>query len=139
MADPITDSYRSENAFRNAVLWTIGRTAELYAGMMLAGEKDRLLQRAIAGSLAVQAFVSSWMFFTRNNPDIKLPSAEAVQNRDILGMFATYVIRSTLVGTGMYIAGFRDNIVRNSLAGGAVIEATVIALNYAKPELEVQS
>ena len=139
MADPITETYRGSDAFRNAVLWTIGRTAELYAGMMLAGEKDKVLQRAVAGSLAVQAFVSSWMFLTRNNPDIKLPSVKAVQERDYFGMFATFVLRSTLVAGGMYAAGFRDNIIRNSLAGGAVIEATVIALNYAKPELEVQS
>lgn len=139
MADPISDTYRGSDAFRNAVLWTIGRTAELYAGMTIAGEKDRVFQRAVAGSLAVQAFVSGWMFLTKNNPNIKLPSIEAVQNRDIIGMLATFVIRSTLVAGGMYAAGFRDNIIRNSLAGGAVIEATVIALNLAKPQLEVQS
>ena len=96
MADPISDTYRGSDAFKNAVLWTIGRTAELYAGMTIAGEKDRVFQRAVAGSLAVQAFVSGWMFFTKNNPNIKLPSIEAVQNRGIMGMLATFVIRSTI-------------------------------------------
>lgn len=139
MADPITETYRGSDAFKNAVLWTIGRTAELYAGMTIAGETDRVFQRAVAGSLAVQAFVSGWMFFTKNSPDIKLPSVDAVQSRDILGMLATFVIRSTLIGGGMYVAGFRDNLIRNSLAGGAVIEATVIALNLARPQLEAQS
>jgi hypothetical protein len=45
-------------------------------------------------------------------------------------MLRDWVGRSALVGIGMYLAGERDHLVRNSLAGGAAIEAFVVAWIY---------
>lgn len=131
--DKITAAHRSGD-LGTALLWSAGRTLELWAGMKMAGEEDRTFARAVAGSLAVQAVISGWMFYAKNRPDVKLPSIEAVQRRDLFGMVATYVLRSTIVGVGMVLAGFRDNVVRNALAGGAVIEASVIAFNQHEME-----
>ena len=131
--DAITAAHRSGD-LRTAFLWTAGRTLELWAGMKMAGEKDRVIERALAGSVAVQAVITGWMLYAKNRPDVKLPSIEAVQRRDLFGMVATYILRSTIVGVGMAVAGFRDNIIRNALAGGAVIEASVIAFNLKEME-----
>lgn len=133
MADAITEAHRTLDP-KTAVLWTAGRTLEIWAGMRIAGETDRVLERAIAGSVAVQAMITGWMLFHQNRPDVQLPSIEAIQRRDLFGMIATYILRSAIVGTGMVVAGFRDNVVRNALAGGAVIEASVIAFNLRELE-----
>ncbi len=48
------------------------------------------------------------------------PRAPWLMLRDFIG-------RSFLVGTGMYIAGEREHLVRNAMAGGAAIEFFVVA------------
>lgn len=47
------------------------------------------------------------------------PTAPWLMLRDFIG-------RSVLVGSGMYLAGEREHLVRNSLAGGAAIEFFVV-------------
>lgn len=131
--DAITAAHRSGD-LKTAFLWTAGRTLELWAGMRMAGEEHKVFERALAGSVAVQAVITGWMLYAKNRPDVKLPSIEAIQRRDLFGLAATYVLRSTIVGIGMVIAGFRDNVIRNALAGGAVIEASVIAFNLREME-----
>jgi len=54
---------------------------------------------------------------------------DAVEKKDILGILSTYTTRSLMVGIGMYLAGIRTNLVRDSLAGTALVEVGVIAWN----------
>ena len=42
------------------------------------------------------------------------------------------VTRAAMIGAGMYIAGQRENLVRNALAGSAAIESFVILWVFAK-------
>jgi hypothetical protein len=125
----ITETYLQGDKFKTALLWTAGRTLELWLAMKIAGQEDRLLERSLAGSLSVQAFVSGWMFLSEKINGAKIPSEIAIENRDPLEMLATTTARAVLIGTGMYIAGFRDGIVRDSVAGALTIEAVVIAMN----------
>ena len=125
----ITETYLQGDKFKTALLWTAGRTLELWLAMKIAGQEDRLLERSLAGSLSVQAFVSGWMFLSEKTNGAKIPSEIAIENRDPLGLLATTTARAVLIGTGMYIAGFRDGIVRDSVAGALAIEAVVIAMN----------
>lgn len=42
-------------------------------------------------------------------------------------MLRDWIGRSALVGVGMFLAGEREHLIRNSLAGGAAIEVFVVA------------
>ena len=99
MADTITEAHKTLDP-KTAVMWTAGRSLELWAGMKMAGETDRPLERAIAGAVAVQLAITGWMLLHRSNPDAKLPSIDAVQRRDIFGLLSTYVLRSAIVEIG---------------------------------------
>jgi len=124
----ITETYLQGDKFKTALLWTAGRTLELWLAMKIAGQEDRLWERSLAGSLSVQAFVSGWMYLSEKNNGVKLPSETAVEKMDPIGMLATATARAIIIGGGMYVAGFRDGVVRDAIAGSAVIEAVVIAL-----------
>jgi hypothetical protein len=95
--------------------------------MKIAGEKDRLVKRALVGSAAVQAAIFLWSKI-EGNMDKPLPSIKAVAEKDLLRMAATYLMRSGVVYAGLRLAGFRKNAWRDALAGCAVTEATVIAM-----------
>ncbi len=62
----------------------------------------------------------------------KLPSSDSAYQllqgdpNAIWLMLRDFVGRSALVGSGMYLAGEREHLVRNSLAGGAAIEFFVV-------------
>lgn len=128
----ITEAYLQGDKLKTAFLWTAGRTLELWIAMKIAGQEDRLLERSLVGSLSVQAFVSGWMWFSEKNNGVKLPSEVAVEKMDPIGMLATATARAVIIGGGMYVAGFRNGVVRDALAGSAMIEAVVIALQGAR-------
>lgn len=113
----------------DSLKWTASRALMLGLGMYLLGEDKQIVRRAIAGSLSVQSFVFLWTLLTRNQDRATLPSVDAVESQDILGIGATYIVRSVLVGLGMYAAGIRDNLVRDALAGTAFVEMGILAWN----------
>lgn len=61
-----------------------------------------------------------------------LPSSSAAADflagRDggLLGVVASTAGRAALIGTGLYIAGERDRLVRNAIAGALAIEVFVL-------------
>lgn len=115
-----------------AALWTAKRAAMLGLGMYMFGQSKDLPKRAIAGSLAVQTFVMAWTYFTRNQDKATLPSVDAVESGNMLDVLATYGVRSTMVALGMYAAGVRTDLVRDALAGTAMVEMSIIFWNGQK-------
>lgn len=105
----------------------VTRAMLLAAGMAAAGERKGLVRKAIAGSLAVHTFV--WLWSASNligGERATLPSSEAVLQGHPLSILYTYLARSMMVGTGLYLARQRDNLTRNALAGTAAIEISVL-------------
>jgi hypothetical protein len=111
----------------DVVKWTGSRAVLLGLGMYMLGEDKDLVKRAVAGSLAVQAFVMGWTMLTKHQLRATLPSVDAVEKKDVFGVLSTYTTRSLMVGIGMYLAGIRTNLVRDALAGTALVEIGVIA------------
>lgn len=110
------------------LLWSAGRALEIWVGMRIAGQKDRTVMRAIAGSVAVQAGIWAWST-VGDNMNKALPSIEAVQKHKIIDMFLSYLMRAGIMAGGMYVAGFRKDVIRDGLAGAFVTEVTVLAMN----------
>lgn len=115
-----------------AMLWTGKRALMLGIGMYMFGQGKDLPKRAVAGSLAVQAFVFAWTWLTRNQDRATLPSVDAVESGNPLDILATYLVRSTMVGLGMYAAGIRNDLVRDALSGTAMVELSILIWNGQK-------
>lgn len=107
----------------SSIDWTLRRSTLLLAGMYLAGERERLLKKALVGSLAVEAVVIADVAIRQHST---VTSARAVLAGNPLAIAATYLGRSTAVAAGLYLAGERRNVWRNAFAGCALIEATVL-------------
>jgi hypothetical protein len=127
----ITPAVEMQNP-TTVLLWSVGRAVEIWAGMRIAGENDRPVMRAIAGSVAVQAGIWLWSKMG-DNMNKALPSIEAVQKNKVIDMFLSYLMRAGIMAGGMYVAGFRKNVIRDGLAGAFVTEVTVIAMNGNAP------
>jgi hypothetical protein len=110
----------------DSVYWVIRRTLLLNSGLRLAGEKKDLWKKSIYGSLAVQAFVMAWTATHMNEPVASLPSGEVAVKGDLSGILGTYLGRSAIVGTGLWLGGDRKNLLRNTLISTAMIQATVL-------------
>ena len=135
MADqPITPQTSLQNP-TTVLLWSAGRALEIWAGMRIAGQKDRPVARAIWASLAVQGAIYVWANLKEGNKVSELPSILAVRENKLVDMFLSYLMRAGIMAGGMWIGGFRKNIIRDGLAGSAVTEATVIALQGNVPRL----
>lgn len=137
MADDFPTASAARNCLLNgncadALFWTAKRAAMLGIGMYMLGQGNDLPKRAIAGSVAVQSFVFAWTWLTRNQDRATLPSIDAVEGGNILDILATYLVRSTMVGLGMYAAGIRSDLVRDSLAGTAMVELSILIWNGRK-------
>ena len=137
MADDFPTATAARNCLFNgncadAAFWMAKRAAMLGIGMYMLGQGKDLPKRAIAGSLAVQVFVFAWTWLTRNQDRATLPSIDAVEGGNILDVLATYLVRSTMVGLGMYAAGIRTDLVRDSLAGTAMVEMSILVWNGRK-------
>ena len=127
MADPITPQTSLQNP-QTVLLWSAGRALEIWAGMRIAGQTDRPVARAIWASGAVQLAIFLWANMKEGNKVEALPSIQAVRENKLIDMFLSYLMRAGIMAGGMWVGGFRKNIIRDGLAGSAVTEATVIAM-----------
>lgn len=116
-------------------LATLVRTAEVAAGMYIVGgfkEKDPW-RRALGGSLAVQAFIIGYALYSQGNRAIDVPSGRSAKSlikgeEGAIKVVAMHWLgRSAIVGTGIYLAGGREGLVKQSLAGAAAIEVSLLA------------
>jgi len=130
--DPITPQTSLQNP-QTVLLWSAGRALEIWAGMRIAGQADRPVARALWASGAVQLAIYLWANMKEGNKVEALPSIQAVRENKIFDMFMSYLLRAGIMAGGMWIGGFRKNIIRDGLAGSAVTEATVIALQGNQP------
>jgi len=135
MADPITPQTSLQNP-QTVLLWSAGRALEIWAGMRIAGQTDRPVARAIWASGAVQLAIYIWANMKEGNRVEELPSIKAVRQGNLLEMWYSYLMRAGIMAAGMWVGGFRKNIIRDGLAGSAVTEATVIALQGNVPRME---
>lgn len=101
--------------------------------MRIAGQKDRPVARAIWASLAVQGAIYIWANLKEGNKVSELPSILAVRENKLVDMFLSYLMRAGIMAGGMWVGGFRKNVIRDGLAGSFVTEATVIAMNGSAP------
>lgn len=113
-----------EGGVRGTVEWTLRRTALIAAGMWLAGERNQVLKKALIGSLGVEAMVIACVLAFG---EAEVPSATAAINGQPVGILFTYLVRSSVMASALYLGGERENLWRNSLAGCAAIEAVVLA------------
>lgn len=111
----------------SSIGWTITRALSVAAGMWLAGERDNLWGKAMAGSLAVETFVVAWSATHMNEATATLPSATAALSGDPTSILLTYLARSSMVYAGLNLAGYKRHSIRNALAGVAMIELSVLA------------
>jgi len=102
--------------------WTASRAGLLALGMYLAGERESLLKKSIVGSVCVEAVVIGSVLLTGD-----VPSARAAVSANPLAIAATYLARSAAIAGSLHLAGEREHIWRNALAGAAVVELTVLA------------
>ena len=86
----------------------------------------RAVRASLYGSLAVQAFVTAWTATHMDEPVASLPSGEVAIQKDVLGILGTYLLRSAIVGTGLWLSGERRNLTRNTLISTAMIQASVL-------------
>jgi len=104
--------------------FVVVRAGILATGFAIAGQRERLVQDGLIGSLAVQAGLLATVSATGRS---WTPSAEAVVNGGPLTIAATYLARSALIGGALWLAGSRTNVWRRAFTGAALIEAGVLS------------
>jgi hypothetical protein len=102
------------------------RTLLINTGLRLAGERKNTLKKSFYGAMAVQAFVMAWTATHMDEPVASLPSGETAISGNAFEILGTYLTRSAIVGTGLWLGGERKNLIRNTLASTAMIQATVL-------------
>lgn len=110
----------------DTVYWVLRRMLLINSGLRLAGEKEKLWKKSLYGSLAVQGFVFAWTAAHLDEPVASLPSGEVAVAGDAVGILGTYLLRSAIVGTGLWLSGERKNLTRNTLISTALIQASVL-------------
>lgn len=113
-------------SYTESAYWVLKRTLLIRSGLTLAGEKKGIWKKSLYGSLAVQAFVTAWTATHMDEPVASLPSGEVAVQKDVLGILGTYLLRSAIVGTGLWLSGERKNLTRNTLISTAMIQASVL-------------
>ena len=108
------------------IYWTLRRTLLINAGLRLAGERKNTLKKSLYASLAVQAFVMTWTATHMDEPVASLPSGETAIGGNAFEILGTYLTRSVIVGTGLWLGGDRKHLIRNTLVSTAMIQATVL-------------
>ena len=116
---------KGEN-YTDSVFYVLRRTLLIRSGLRLAGEEKDLWKKSLYGSLAVQAFVTAWTATHMDEPVASLPSGEVAVAGDAVGILGTYLLRSAIVGTGLWLSGERKHLTRNTLISTALIEASVL-------------
>jgi hypothetical protein len=110
----------------DTVYWVLRRTLLVNSGLRLAGEKKDLWKKSLYGALAVQGFVMAWTATHMDEPQASLPSGETALDGSLFEIAGTYLTRSLIVGTGLWLGGDRKHLVRNTLVSTAMIQATVM-------------
>ena len=110
----------------DSVYWVLRRTLLINGGLRLAGERKKTLKKSLYASLAVQAFVMAWTASHMDEEKASLPSGETALSGNAFEILGTYLTRSVIVGTGLWLGGERKNLIRNTLASTAMIQATVL-------------
>ena len=113
-------------SYTESAYWVLKRTLLIRSGLTLAGEKKGIWKKSLYGSLAVQAFVTAWTATHMDEPVASLPSGEVAVAGDAVGILGTYLLRSAIVGTGLWLSGERKNLTRNTLISTALIQASVL-------------
>jgi len=108
------------------VYWLLRRTLLINGGLRLAGERKNTLKKSFYGAMAVQAFVMAWTATHMDEPVASLPSGETAIGGNAFEILGTYLTRSAIVGTGLWLGGERKNLIRNMLASTAMIQAAVL-------------
>jgi hypothetical protein len=116
---------KGEN-YTDSVFYVLRRTLLIRSGLRLAGEEKDLWKKSLYGSLAVQAFITAWTATHMDEPVASLPSGEVAVAGDAVGILGTYLLRSAIVGTGLWLSGERKNLTRNTLISTALIQASVL-------------
>ena len=116
---------KGEN-YTDSAFYVLRRTLLIRSGLRLAGEEKDLWKKSLYGSLAVQAFVTAWTAAHMDEPVASLPSGEVAVAGDAAGILGTYLLRSAIVGTGLWLSGERKNLTRNTLISTALIQASVL-------------
>lgn len=112
--------------YTDSAYYVLRRTLLIRSGLSLAGENKNIWKKSLYGSLAVQAFVTAWTATHMDEPVASLPSGEVAVQKDVLGILGTYLLRSAIVGTGLWLSGERKNLTRNTLISTAMIQASVL-------------
>jgi len=112
--------------YTESAYWVLKRTLLIRSGLSLAGENKNIWKKSLYGSLAVQAFVTAWTATHMDEPVASLPSGEVAVAGDAVGILGTYLLRSAIVGTGLWLSGERKNLTRNTLISTAMIQASVL-------------
>lgn len=108
------------------VYWVLRRALLINSGIRLAGERKNTLKKSLYASMAVQTFVFAWTASHMDEPVASLPSGETAIGGNAFEILGTYLTRSVIVGTGLWLGGDRKHLIRNTLAGTAMIQATVM-------------
>lgn len=118
-------------------LVTAVRAVEIAAGMYVVGGFDNReappWRRAAGGSLAVQTFILAYAMYSQGDRGADVPSSKSAQalingeEGAYRTVFLHWLGRSAIVGAGMYLAGGRTDVVKQAMAGAAVIELTLFS------------
>lgn len=109
----------------DTVYWVLRRTLLVNAALRLAGEKEDRWKKSLYASLAVQAGVFGWAATHLDEPQI-MPSAATALGGDAFDIAGTYLTRSIIVGTGLWLAGDQKHLVRNTLISTALMQLSVL-------------
>jgi hypothetical protein len=123
------------NAFKtlDVVGVTLERTALTAGGIAAAGLwSDRTWRNALSGATLIQLVVLMYSYGTGSKDSTDLPSwapAKRLVHGDWSAIFpiaSTVLGRSVLLAAGMYVAGEREKLVEQSLAGSVALELSVL-------------
>lgn len=109
----------------------LGRTAVVAAGMYAAGKRKHVLRDAAAGTAIIEAVILAYFYAKpRSNADLYTQQhvARFLQG-DVKGLVPItedVTIRAAEIALGMYLAGTRKDLVKDSIAGSLAVEALIL-------------
>jgi hypothetical protein len=118
----------------------VARSAVVGLGMAAAGKRKHLLRDTLIGTAVIEAVVLAY-FSTRPPSDTTLPTQHHVSRflqgdtGAVLPIAQDIAGRALEIGAGMYLAGSRKHLVRDSLGGSLAVEALLVAyaVYFGKP------
>jgi len=101
-------------------------------GMVAAGKRTHVVRDALAGTAVIEAVILAY-FYAKPRSSAELHTQQHVaqflqgDTSAIIPITEDTLIRAIEIGFGMYMAGTRKGIVKDSLAGSAAVQALIIA------------